>query len=103
RDLSDLDLVVAGTKDAIVMVEAGAREVDEKVILDAFDAAHAEIRRICELQEQLREAAGNKPKIDVSYVAKFTDEVFNELMSKFGGKLKEALLTQGKQARRDAV
>src|SRR4051812_4524978 len=51
RDLSDLDLVLAGTKDAIVMVEAGAREVSESIILDAFDAAHAEIRRICALQE----------------------------------------------------
>src|SRR5207237_182664 len=58
RDLSDLDLIVAGTKDALVMVEAGAREVDESVILNAFDAAHAEIKRICSLQEELRAAAG---------------------------------------------
>src|SRR6188768_1844040 len=50
RDLSDLDLIVAGTNDAIVMVEAGAREVSESVVLDAFDAAHAEIKRICHLQ-----------------------------------------------------
>src|SRR6266566_7079720 len=40
RDLSDLDLIVAGTKDAIVMVEAGAREVSESVALDALEAAH---------------------------------------------------------------
>src|SRR5512141_2537265 len=42
RDLSDLDLVVAGTDNAIVMVEAGAREVSENVVLDAFEAAHRE-------------------------------------------------------------
>jgi polyribonucleotide nucleotidyltransferase len=102
RDVSDLDLVVAGTKDAIVMVESGAREVDENVILNAFDAAHAEIKRMCALQEELRAAAG-KAKIEVLYTPKFTEELFNELMSKFGEQLKQALLTQGKQARRDAV
>ncbi|MEK6373462.1 MAG: polyribonucleotide nucleotidyltransferase [Acidobacteriota bacterium] len=102
RDLSDLDLVVAGTPDAIVMVEAGAREVDESVVLDAFEAAHNEIRRICALQLELRAEVG-KPKIDVTYTPKFTEELFNELMSKYGTALREALLTLGKGARRDAV
>src|SRR5205809_4002864 len=54
RDLSDLDLVVAGTADAIVMVEAGAREVDEKIVLDALDAAHSAIKQICAVQNELR-------------------------------------------------
>src|SRR5947207_4330642 len=72
RDLSDLDLVVAGTDDALVMVEAGAREVSENVVLDAFDAAHAEIKRICALQMELREAAGNKPKLEVTFTPKYT-------------------------------
>ena len=102
RDLSDLDLVVAGTEDAIVMVEAGAREVDESVVLDAFEAAHAVIRQICQLQRQLRDEVG-KPKIEVTYTPKFSDELLNDLMSKFGGELRGALLTQGKHARRDAV
>jgi polyribonucleotide nucleotidyltransferase len=102
RDLSDLDLVVAGTEEAIVMVEAGAREVDESIVLDAFEAAHNEIRRICALQLELRAAAG-KPKLEVTYTPKFTEELSNELMTAYGRQLKEALLTQGKQARRDAV
>src|SRR5918996_1387466 len=89
RDLSDLDLVVAGTDSAIVMVEAGAREVDEKIILDALDAAHAEIRRICDLQRQLRGDAG-KEKITVDYKPKFTDELLGELMGRFRGPLREA-------------
>src|SRR5947207_922072 len=63
RDLSDLDLVVAGTKDAIVMVEAGAREVSENVVLDAFETAHAAIRQSCQLQRQFRGEVG-KPKLD---------------------------------------
>src|SRR5436190_19536939 len=102
RDLSDLDLVVAGTEDAIVMVEAGAGEVDESVVLDAFEAAHNEIRRICALQHELRAEVG-KPKIEVTYTPKFGEELFNELMSTYGATLREAMLTSGKHARRDAV
>ena len=102
RDLSDLDLIVAGTKDAIVMVEAGAREVSESVILDAFDAAHAEIKRICALQEELRAVAGT-PKIEVTYIPKFTDELLNELMAQWGETVKSAMLTTGKFQRYAAI
>ncbi|HEY6138330.1 MAG TPA: polyribonucleotide nucleotidyltransferase, partial [Thermoanaerobaculia bacterium] len=102
RDLSDLDLVVAGTEDAIVMVEAGAREVDESVVLDAFEAAHAAIREICQLQRRLREEAG-KPKIDVTYTPKFSAELVHELMSAHGAALKAAMLTTGKHARSAAM
>ena len=102
RDLSDLDLVVAGTKDAIVMVEAGAREVSEKVILDALDAAHVEIKRICEIQDQLRNDLG-KQKLQVEHKPKFTPETLGELMDNHRPKLREAMLTRGKQARKDAT
>ena len=102
RDLSDLDLVVAGTPDAIVMVEAGAREVSEAVVLDAFDAAHAEIKRICELQKQLQNDLG-KSKLPVEYKTKYTDEQLNNLMSQFGDQLKTAMQTTGKHARKDAM
>ncbi|HEV7919604.1 MAG TPA: polyribonucleotide nucleotidyltransferase [Thermoanaerobaculia bacterium] len=102
RDLCDLDLVVAGTDDAIVMVEAGAREVDESVVLDAFDAAHAEIKRICALQNELRAAAG-KPKLEVNYTPKYTEELFGELMTNFGAQLRDALLVKGKAERREAM
>jgi len=103
RDLSDLDLVVAGTADAIVMVEAGAREVDESVVLDAFDAAHAEIKRICALQMELRAASGDVPKLQVTYAAKYQQSLYDELMSKHGATLREALLTTGKHARKNAI
>ena len=102
RDLSDLDLVVAGTEDAIVMVEAGAREVDESVVLDAFDAARREIKRICELQKAMR-ADGGKPKLEVVYMPKYTPELFGGLMEKFGARLKDALQTKAKQQRREAM
>jgi polyribonucleotide nucleotidyltransferase len=58
---SALDLVVAGTKDGLTMVEAGAVEVPEERLLEALELAHGEIRRICEAQEELRRQAG-KPK-----------------------------------------
>jgi polyribonucleotide nucleotidyltransferase len=102
RDLSDLDLVVAGTSTAIVMVEAGAREVDETLVLDAFEAAHAEIKRICDLQLSLRADAG-KPKLEVKYTPKFTEELLNDLMGKYGSMLKDAMVTTGKHPRRDAI
>ncbi|HSP14176.1 MAG TPA: polyribonucleotide nucleotidyltransferase [Thermoanaerobaculia bacterium] len=102
RDLSDLDLVVAGTDSAIVMVEAGAREVDEKIILDALDTAHAEIRRICELQKQLRGDAG-KEKIKVENKPRFTKELSDEISRMYRAPLRQALLTQGKKARSEAA
>jgi len=55
---SELDLVVAGTADAILMVEAGAKGVGEQVVLDALAAAHEEIKRLCAGQLELREQVG---------------------------------------------
>src|SRR5579859_6207896 len=55
---SDLDLVVAGTEDAILMVEAGASEIPEAEILDALDIAHGEIKKLCALQRELAEKVG---------------------------------------------
>lgn len=54
---SDLHLVVAGTKDAVMMVEAGAKEVPEKVILDAIAYGHSAVRDIVEFIEEYREEA----------------------------------------------
>ena len=61
---SDLDLVVGGTKDAIMMVEAGADEVPEEVMLDAIMFGHEEIKRLVQLQEEMRRAIG-KEKVEV--------------------------------------
>ena len=66
RDLSEIDLIVAGTEEAIVMVEAGARQVSETTMLDALDAAHTAIREIVAVQKALAAEAG-KQKIEVNY------------------------------------
>src|SRR5262245_41510478 len=55
---SSLDLIVVGTKDGLTMVEAGANEVPDEKLLEAFDLAHQEIRKLCEAQEELRAQAG---------------------------------------------
>src|SRR6185436_14504224 len=61
EDEAEMDLIVVGTKDALTMVEAGANEVPEEKILEAFELAHGEIAKLCEAQEDLRRQAG-KPK-----------------------------------------
>src|ERR1041384_6520331 len=59
---TDLDLIVAGTDEAILMVEAGAAEVPEAEILDALDIAHEVIKKLCAAPRELAEKGG-KPKL----------------------------------------
>ncbi len=59
---SKLDLTVAGTKDAIMMVEAGASEVDEETMIKAIELAHQSIQPLIELQEKMRKELGVKEK-----------------------------------------
>ena len=58
---SDLDLIVVGTRDALTMIEAGADQVPEDAMLLAFELAHTEIKRICDVIDDLREQVG-RPK-----------------------------------------
>ena len=58
---STMDLIVVGTKDGLTMVEAGAEEVPEELLLEALELAHVEIKKLCEAQEELRREVG-KPK-----------------------------------------
>jgi polyribonucleotide nucleotidyltransferase len=57
-----LDLVVAGTKDAVTMVEAGAKEIPQEQMLEAISLAHEEIKKICALQEEFKGKLKVKPK-----------------------------------------
>ncbi|MEW6582874.1 MAG: polyribonucleotide nucleotidyltransferase [Actinomycetota bacterium] len=98
---SELDLVVAGTADAISMVEAGAREVDEETMLEALMIAHEEIKKLCAAQLELREAAG-KPKWEAQPVAVDPD-LKARIEAAVGAALEEATLEQAKLARRDKV
>src|SRR5438132_2656191 len=60
RKESKLDLIVAGSKDGLVMVEAGAKEVTEEQVVEALEAAHAAIKRIVAVIDDLAKAAGKK-------------------------------------------
>ena len=74
---STLEIVVAGTKDGITMVEGGAKEVSEELMLQALDKAHAVIKEFCALQEKLRELAGKAklPLIAPSHTLENADAI----------------------------
>ena len=94
RRESRLDLIVAGTKDAIVMVEAGAKEVTEEEVVQALDTAHTAIRKIVGDIDALAGQAG-KPKKDVKSKA-FGKEFYREVEEKAYGPLADAMRIQDK-------
>ncbi|MFL5837977.1 MAG: polyribonucleotide nucleotidyltransferase, partial [Solirubrobacteraceae bacterium] len=99
--LSDLDLIVAGTAEAILMVEAGANEVPEAEILDALDIAHDQIKKLCALQAELREKAG-KEKVAVQ-APQVDSELYNQIKAEMGGEIDRATSVEDKLARQDAT
>jgi polyribonucleotide nucleotidyltransferase len=96
-----LDLVVAGTEEAILMVEAGAQEVSEQEILDALDIAHEEIKKLCQAQLELRKKAG-KPKVEVE-VPQVDEDLYNQIKERFGDAIREATQVEDKLERQDAT
>lgn len=100
-DESRLDLLVAGHEDGITMVEAGAGEVSEEIMVEALDRAHQEIRRIVALQKDVREQCG-KAKIEIAPPA-VIPEIDCWLDAEHGDNIREAVKIHEKQARQDAV
>ncbi|MCL6549153.1 MAG: polyribonucleotide nucleotidyltransferase, partial [Alicyclobacillus sp.] len=98
---SDLHLVVAGTRDAIVMVEAGADQVPEEDILEAVMFGHDAVREIVEQIEQFRERAG-VPKREVVLHA-VDPELEQAIRAYATGLIQEAVRTPDKQAREAAM
>jgi polyribonucleotide nucleotidyltransferase len=97
----EMDLVVAGTEEAILMVECGAQGVSEAEILDALDIAHGEIKKLCGTIEELRQTAG-KPKQEIEEPA--TDEALvEEIRGSHGAAIDEATQIPEKLARQDAA
>jgi polyribonucleotide nucleotidyltransferase len=84
---STLDLIVVGTKEGLTMVEAGAQEIPEELLLEALDLAHAEIVRLCEVQEQLREQAGKAKWLD--------PELTDELQERYASRIRERIAAEG--------
>lgn len=97
RAVSDLHLTVSGTKDAIMMVEAGANEVDEATMLKAILFGHEEIKKIVAFIEGIVAEVG-KEKMEV--VLFKADEAIEEEVTAFGKeKMKAAILTKDKMER----
>ncbi len=71
---STLDLVVVGTKEGLTMVEAGAEEIPEELLLEALELAQSEIKRLCEVQEDLRRQVGKAKWLDPELTAEFEQD-----------------------------
>jgi polyribonucleotide nucleotidyltransferase len=91
---STLNLIVAGSEEAIVMVEAGAKEVSEQVMIEALMFAHGEIKKLCQLQRAMSEALGIRKR---EYTPPpINEEMLKELEEKFSAELREALNVSNK-------
>jgi polyribonucleotide nucleotidyltransferase len=98
---SQLDLVVASTKQAIVMVEAGAKEVSEDIILRAIEFGHQANQDIIKLQEQLQQACG-RPKVEAP-TAEVNPELISAISPIVDGRLAQALSQPEKLQREQAL
>jgi polyribonucleotide nucleotidyltransferase len=98
---TDLDLIVAGTEEAILMVEAGANEIPEAEILDALDIAHENIKKLCAAQRELAEKAG-KAKVEVE-LPEVHSELYEQVKGTHGAALDTATQVEDKLERQDAT
>jgi len=101
--VSELDLVVAGTEDALAMVECGATELSESVILDALDLAHQEIKKIIALQHAIVAELGVVKAEFAAEPNPWTDDFTEALKSRWTEELREALKVRGKFEQKDAI
>jgi polyribonucleotide nucleotidyltransferase len=79
---STLDLIVVGTKDGLTMVEAGAEEIPEDQLLEAFEIAHAEIIKLCEAQEELAREVGKPKWLDMALVEELEESHSDAIRSR---------------------
>ncbi|MBT2570177.1 polyribonucleotide nucleotidyltransferase [Planococcus sp. ISL-110] len=100
-DNSSINLTVAGTKDAVNMVEAGAKEVSEEVILEAIMFGHEEIKKLIAFQEQIAAEVG-KEKTDIK-LYELDAELTTSLKEAVEADLNAAVQINEKQARNEAI
>lgn len=96
-----LDLSVAGTKEAVNMVEAGAKELDEETMLKAILFAHENIKKVCAFQEEFVKICG---KEKITFEKEEVDPMISSFIEEHGHeRLQQAVLTLGKKNREEAV
>ncbi len=98
---SEMELSVAGTKDAINMVEAGAKEVDEDTMLDALMFAHEKIKELVEFQEEIIAEVGAQ-RMEIEYI-RVPDEIREAVYELDNGRIVKAITIHEKIERRDAI
>ncbi|MCD6181036.1 MAG: polyribonucleotide nucleotidyltransferase [Candidatus Cloacimonetes bacterium] len=98
---STLELSVAASETSVVMIEAGAQEVGEDVMMDAVYQGHEVIKQIVQLQKELMAEVG-KPKMEVALDV-VPEEILTAMDAAYGGKVKELAKIHGKQERDTAV
>ena len=101
KELSDIDLTVAGTKDAINMVEAGAKEVLEEDMLEAIMFGHESIKQLIAFQEEIVREVG-KEKMEVQLFT-VPEEISTRVRELAFDRLKEAIQTFDKQERQEKI
>jgi len=101
RKRADLDIVLAGTKDAIVMVEGGGKEIPEEVLNEALYFGHEALQPLIKLQEDLRKIAG-QPKLDYERID--LPEEWKEKIKRFAAdKIYQALFIRDKRKRKETL
>lgn len=93
----DMNLIVAGTEEAVVMVEGEAQEISETDLLEALDVAHNEIKRICAVQNEFRSVAGNEKR---PVTAPVIDEALKNVIAENALKKIEAAIAISDKLRR---
>src|SRR4051812_4874738 len=94
---SRLNLIVAGTEEAIVMVEAGANEVSEEIMVEALMLAHKEINRLCRWQKELYKALDVKKREVTAPV--LNEEMLSEIQRNYSDRLRSALDSTNQEKR----
>ena len=97
REVSRLTLTVAGTMDKIAMIEAGADEIPNGVMLDAIKTAHVDIKRVCEFIQKIKDEIG-KPKFEYKSFA-VNEEIYEEIAKEFSDRMKTDVQTPDKPER----
>lgn len=94
---SDLDLMVVGTEEATIMVEAGADEVDEETMLDALELAHESIQDAIQVQKTMREAVGKPKREDYPSFA-LPDELLEKVQALIADRVREAVINNAEKS-----
>jgi len=99
---SDVNIVIAGTRESIVMVEGGAKEIPESIIIDALVYGHEEIKKIVDIQLELQKKV-NEEKFKVVDIVSGKSDIIKTVREFAGRRLEEAVVIKGKKERQSRI